>query len=86
MRDLRRLAIQLCLLIQSYEPDVVVPVAGPSFVFWVNYGPLHPEVLWGRSAGLFARQQIRLAVRVLLRVEFSQSYHYPARRESNILE
>jgi hypothetical protein len=84
MRDERRLATELCLSVQSDETDVVEPAAGPRFVFWMQYGPLYPEILWERSAALFARQQIPLAVGVLFRVEFSQSYHQPVRKETCI--
>jgi hypothetical protein len=78
MTDVRRLAIELCLSVQSDETDVVEPVAGPRFVLRMYYTPLYPEILWERSAALYARQEIPLAVRVLFRVEFSQSYHHPA--------
>jgi hypothetical protein len=83
-RNVRRLAIELSLSVQSDETDVIEPVAGSGLVFWMQYNPLDPEIFWERSAALFARQQVPLAVRVLLRVELSQSYHQPAGRHGNI--
>jgi hypothetical protein len=78
------LASELCLTVQSHQADVVEPAAGPSLVFWMHNDPLYTQVLGERSAGLLVRQQVCLAVRVLLRVEFSQSHYHPVGYQSHI--